>query len=85
MTTGFWIGELGLVGLMFDHEGAIAEEVLFSSDGSTWNRWDPPEFGPEDGRLFVVGMGDDFFVVQQGYCNPASETPSCSLWVGRLP
>jgi hypothetical protein len=83
-TKGFVFGEFGLVGLMPGNEGAHADEILFSADGSAWNRWDPPEFDPEDGSLFVVGMGDDFFVVRQGGCDAASETPSC-MWVGRLP
>jgi hypothetical protein len=83
---GFWFGELGFVGLLQGPEGASAEEILFSSDGSTWNRWKPPEFDPgEFEELFVVGMGDDFFVVQQRHYHTADETPSYTMWVGTLP
>jgi hypothetical protein len=73
---GLVFGELGIVGLMFGNmEGHSAEEIFFSVYGSTWNRWDPPEFDPEDGMLKVVGMGDDFFVVRLGG----------TTWVGTLP
>jgi hypothetical protein len=72
------IGEFGLVGMHSEMDGG-GTEVLFSADGTTWNRWTPPEFGPEFGTLYVVGIGDDFVVLR--LITQAGE----SHWVGRLP
>ena len=71
------IGEFGLVAIPSEMDGG-GTEVLFSANGTTWNRWTPPEFGPE-GTVYVVGIGDDFVVLRL-----ATET-GVSHWVGRLP
>lgn len=59
--------------------GASADEILFSEDGTTWNRWNPPELDPEAGNLRVVGIADDFVVLQQGWLDTSV------LWIGTLP
>ena len=71
------IGELGLVGIPSQEEGG-GTEILFSANGTTWNRWTPPEFGPES-RVQVVGIGDDFVVLRVTTQN------GDGYWVGRLP
>lgn len=72
------IGEFGLVGMHSEMDGG-GTEVLFSADGTTWNRWTPPEFGPEFGTIYVVGIGDDFVVLR------VITQTGVSHWVGRLP
>jgi hypothetical protein len=75
------MGEFGLIGRAGQHN----EEMFYSRDGTSWARWVPTEFDPEDGRLWVVGMGDDFFVMRQGECDPEPEATFCTMWVGTLP
>jgi hypothetical protein len=75
-----WVGDFGLIGLQSEMGGgALADEVLFSEDGTTWNRWNPTEIDQEAGNLYLVGIGDDFIVLQQGWRDAAF------LWVGTLP
>ncbi len=88
-----WVGDFGLFGLekfLGEEEAAdrgipfreaVADEILFSEDGTTWNRWNPPELDPEAGLLWVVGIGDDFIVLQQ----QGRGLDNGVLWVGRLP
>ena len=71
------IGEFGLVGMHSQEDGG-GTEMLFSANGTTWNRWTPPEFGPES-RVQVVGIGDDFVVLRVTTQNWDG------YWVGRLP
>jgi hypothetical protein len=71
------VGEFGLVAMHSEMDGG-GTEVLFSKDGTTWNRWTPPEFGV-DGLVYFVGMGDDFLVLR------AITETGASNWVGRLP
>jgi hypothetical protein len=54
-------------------------EVVFSEDGSTWNRWSPPEFGTEFGTLYPRAMGDDFVVLR------LIQDSGTTFWIGRLP
>jgi hypothetical protein len=70
--------------------GPDATELLFSTDGTAWNRWEPTEFdigGPRDegsehsGDAWVVGTGDDFIVIQQ---RERDESSAYSLWVGAV-
>ena len=76
----YWFGDFGLVGLVPDMGGGAApDEILFSADGTTWNRWNPTEFDPRAGRLHMVGVADDFVVLQQGGADTAF------LWIGTLP
>jgi hypothetical protein len=72
------IGEFGLIGVRSEMEGG-GTEVLFSKDGTTWNLWTPPEFGPEFGTVYTVGISDDFVVLR--VITEAGD----SHWVGRLP
>ena len=72
MDTHLRVGDFGLVGL-------VADEILFSEDGATWNRWNPTEIDPEAGDLYMVGIADDFVVLQQGFRETAV------LWIGTLP
>jgi len=67
---------LGLVGHANEMDDA-GTEVLYSVDGSAWSRWSPQEFGPEPGNLYMMGIGDDFVVVQ------LMQGADHSLWVGR--
>ncbi len=86
----YWVGDFGLVGLVTFigwelaaalgiPEQAVADEILFSEDGATWNRWNPTEIDPEAGNLYMVGIGDDFIVLQQG------SSDASVLWIGMLP
>jgi hypothetical protein len=68
--------------------GPDATELLFSTDGTAWNRWEPTEFeigGPRDegsehsGDAWVVGTGDDFIVIQE-----RDESSASTLWVGQV-
>jgi len=89
---GLEISDLGLIGLRHHSftegprgsTGAI--EVLLSVDGTSWNRWEPSEFGQNPGRTetSIVGVGDDFVVIQVRQWD-ANENASQSLWVGTIP
>jgi hypothetical protein len=77
-----WVGDFGLFGMRTTQQGgeALADEVIFSEDGATWNRWNPTEIDHQEaGGLYMVGIGDDFIVLQQGWEDAAF------LWVGTLP
>lgn len=76
------IGGLGLVAVNKE-QGGGRTKILFSADGTTWNRWNPPEFGPPNQSvLYLVGVGDDFVVLER---YGESESYPGSLWVGKLP
>jgi hypothetical protein len=81
------ISDFGLIGTPLG--GSDATDILFSVDGTSWNRWEPTEFDLDysDGSLgfWVVGAGDDFVVVQHQWWDGSSESPSYSLWVGMVP
>jgi hypothetical protein len=73
--------------------GPDATELLFSTDGTVWNRWEPTEFdiggaraeGVEhSGDAWVVGTGDDFVVVQRRGPDATNRFDSLSLWVGQV-
>jgi hypothetical protein len=72
--------------------GPDAKELLFSVDGTNWNRWEPTEFsfgggnepGEHEGAVWVTGVGDNFVVLQHRSWDEASNTASNSLWVGTL-
>ncbi|MGI9529320.1 MAG: hypothetical protein ACR2NG_06365 [Acidimicrobiia bacterium] len=86
------INDFGLFGSpSYGWWGPDATELLFSADGTTWNRWEPTEFaiggsrdegGEHSGDAWVVGTGDDFVVVQRLDPDAAGDA-SYSLWVGR--
>jgi hypothetical protein len=77
---GVWVGDFGLIGMQSEMGGgALADEVLFSEDGTTWNRWNPTEIDQEAGVLSMVGIGDEFIVLRQEFREDAF------LWVGTLP
>ncbi|MGI9584842.1 MAG: hypothetical protein ACR2N7_04565 [Acidimicrobiia bacterium] len=75
------MNELGLIGATddTDWQGPATIEMLLSVDGTSWSRWEQPEFGPAV-RASIVGVGDDFVVIQV-----RDDLESDSLWVGRLP
>jgi hypothetical protein len=74
------VGDFGLFGMLGQQGGeSLADEVIFSEDGTTWNRWNPTEIDQEAGGLYMVGIGGDFIVLQQGFYEDAF------LWVGTLP
>jgi hypothetical protein len=89
------ISEFGLIGTpSYGWQGPDATEVLFSVDGTSWNRWEPTEFGiggshessgGHSGDAWVVGVGKDFVVIQQREWNESSQTSAHSLWVGKVP
>jgi hypothetical protein len=89
------ISEFGLIGTpSYGWWGPDATELLFSVDGTNWNRWEPTEFdfgGPREssekrsGDVWIVGVGSDFVVVQLRKWDESSASASYSLWVGRLP
>jgi len=80
------ISEFGLIGSpSIGWSGPDATELLYSVDGTSWNRWEPAEFaiggsresqGEHAGDAWVVGVGDDFVVVQ------VRDAGTSSLWVG---
>jgi hypothetical protein len=76
MDTSRQFGEFGLVAI-------AADEILFSEDGTTWNVWNPPEIDPEDGYLTIVGIADDFIVLQQDRW--IEDVEDAVLWIGTLP
>jgi hypothetical protein len=88
------IADFGLFGSpSYGWRGPDATELLFSTDGTAWNRWEPPEFeigGPRQaggerlGSAWVVGVGDDFVVMQRRGPNATSIDDSLSLWVGQV-
>ena len=73
--------------------GPDATEVLFSVDGASWSRWEPNEFGlggtrdfPEEhmGDVSVVGVGDDFVVLQHQIWGEETQSFTRTLWVGTI-
>jgi hypothetical protein len=86
------IGDLGVIGTpTHDYTqgpGVTGEiEVLLSVDGTSWNRWEPSEFGENPGwaRVSIVGIGDDFVVIQIYTWDAFRENASRSIWVGTIP
>jgi hypothetical protein len=88
------ITDFGLFGSPgYGWRGPDATELLFSTDGTAWNRWEPTEFeigGPRSegsehfGDAWVVGTGVDFVVMQRRGPDATSIDDSLSLWVGRV-
>jgi hypothetical protein len=82
------MSQLGLIGTpTYGWEAPGEMEILLSVDGTSWNRWLPSEFGQVDAQAeaSIVGVGDDFVVLQLTERDESFETPSLSLWVGSLP
>lgn len=82
------IGELGLIGTpTYGWEEPGKMEILLSLDGTTWNRWQPDEFGTVDGQAeaWIVGIGDDFVVLQVTELDDSGAFSGPSMWIGRLP
>jgi hypothetical protein len=91
------IGDLGLIGTPWHNytkgPGVTEEvELLLSVDGTSWNRWQPTEFGKNPGwaNVSIIGMGDDFVVIQMYTWDASTENGCCenrshSLWVGTIP
>lgn len=86
--------EFGLIGSpAFGWGGPDATELLFSVDGTNWNRWEPTEFsigvshespGEHVGAARIVGVGDDFVVLQHTRWDADTDTTIVTLWVGRV-
>jgi hypothetical protein len=79
MDTRFQVGDFGLVGIAT----APLRRILFSEDGTTWNLWKPTEIDPEAGYLTIVGIADDFIVLEQD--RYLEDVEDAVLWVGTLP
>jgi len=89
------ISEFGLIGSpSYGYAGPDATELLYSVDGTSWNRWGPAEFdiggsresqGEYAGDAWIVGVGSDFVVVQLREWDEASASLTGSLWVGTVP
>lgn len=85
------LSELGLIGATnpSDFRGPGTIEVFLSVDGTSWSRWEPSEFGPGEARARIVGVGDDFVVIQIDHDETPSDgsvnPESYSFWVGTLP
>jgi len=82
------ISDVGLIGTPthgWEEPGEM--EVLLSIDGTSWNRWEPSEFGQNAGwaEAWIVGVGDDFVVIQVREWDAANENTSYGLWVGTIP
>lgn len=86
--------EFGLIGTpSYGWAGPDAKELLFSGDGTNWNRWEPTEFsvgggreqGEHQGDVWVAGVGDNFVVLQHRGRDESSNTSLNTLWVGTLP
>ncbi len=73
-----WIGGFGFIAVPSEIDFG-GTEVVFSEDGSTWNRWSPPEFGTEFGTLYPRAMGEDFVVLR------LIQESGTTFWIGRLP
>jgi hypothetical protein len=72
------IGDFGFIAVPSERDGG-GTEVVFSEDGSTWNRWSPPEFGTEFGTLYPRAIGDDLVVLR------LIQESGTTFWIGRLP
>jgi hypothetical protein len=95
-TQGMWlnISDFGLIGIPSSGWwGPDATELLFSVDGTNWNRWEPTEFGlggthdsPGDhmGDVSVVGVGSDFVVLQHQMWDEETQSLVRTLWVGTI-
>jgi hypothetical protein len=93
-TRGMWldVSDFGLIGTpSYGWRGPDATELLFSVDGTNWSRWEPTEFGtggshdsPGEhmGDVWVVGVGDDFVVLQHRLWNDETQSHKQTLWVG---
>jgi hypothetical protein len=83
------ITELGLIGTpTYGWEEPDKMEILFSSDGESWNRWEPSEFGQGTSgtEAWLVGVGPDFVAIQTRDWKEASGSDATlNIWVGRLP
>jgi hypothetical protein len=86
---GVWVGDFGLFGMqrkggdvLFSEDGTTWNRwnPTESEDGKTWNRWNPTEIDQEAGILSMVGIGDDFIVLRQEF-----RGEDAFLWVGTLP
>ena len=90
-TTGMRLefSDLGLIGTpTYGWEEPVGTiEVLLSTDGTSWNRWKPSEFGQNAGwaEAWIVGIGDDFVVIQVHEWDASNENESYGLWVGTIP
>lgn len=73
-----WIGDFGFIAVPSERDGG-GTEVVFSEDGSTWNRWSPPEFGTEFGTLYPRAMGNGSVVLR------LIQESGTTFWIGRLP
>jgi hypothetical protein len=82
------VSDVGLIGTpTYGRMPSFGLEVLLSIDGRSWNLWRPSEFGQNggDAATRIVGVGDDFVVIQVREWDASGESASDSLWVGRLP
>jgi hypothetical protein len=91
------IGNLGLIGTPwhdYTRGPGVTEEVelLLSVDGTSWTRWEPSECGKNPGwaNVSIVGMSDDFVVIQMSTWEATTENGCCensshSLWIGTIP
>jgi len=82
------ISEFGLIGTpTYGWEDPGKMEILFSADGTNWSRWEPVEFGQGDAQAeaWILGVGNDFVVVQLREWDEASASSINSLWVGTVP
>jgi hypothetical protein len=95
-TQGMWlnISDFGLIGTPSSGWwGPDATELLFSVDGTNWNRWEPSEFdiggshdspGNHMGDVSVVGVGSDFVVLQHEVWDDETQNSIGTLWVGTI-
>lgn len=72
------IGPLGLVAIGHEMDNKRAD-ILFSADGTEWNRWTVEEFSADSAALDHVGIGDDFVALW------FHNEDGGSLWIGSLP
>jgi hypothetical protein len=94
-THGLWldISEFGLTGTPSSGWwGPDATELLFSVDGTSWNRWEPVEFdigsdpstGERRGSVRIVGIGQEFIVVEHEKWDDDVQVTIRTLWVGTI-
>ena len=74
-----YVGEMGVIGGGqggYGYDFPYDQPFTFSTDGTVWGPWSPPEFDGLEGWVTLIGMGDEFVVFL--------DSQAQRLWVGTL-